>query len=669
MILLAALPILAFWAIFLGYPDCVSNVIRLRSPGARSAVEGQPGDWRHRFTRAALIWGVYLVAVTELLSLVHGITAASLAIAWALPVVAALGLWVASSRQARRSSGPQSKPASGVVSITATPARSATLTDWGDRVLLLGVLLVLSMTALVAWLTPPQTYDSLNYHMPRVAHWAQEHAVHHFTTGIDVQNVLTPGAEMIVLHFYVLAGGDRLANFPAWLSLLGSLIVASWIAALLGADRRGQVLAAVVAATIPMGIVQASSTMTDLVAAFWVACVAAEALYLWVGAMRPAGLIFAALGAGLAWLTKPTAVAFVFPFGGMIGVLLWRRWGGVRTLGWGGVAVLLVLSVNAGHLARNAALYGNPLGDQARLATHSNELINPQGIVSNLLRNAALHSGSPWGRINGVVYEVVLKIHDWIGLSVEDPRTTAIGPYGWANWRTEENITGNFLHAVLTLWCLGASVLALKRLGWANLLYVLLALLGFVLFSAIFKWQKFGGRYHMPFFILAAPAIAYVLSVVLRRRAAWWLGLLLVAGAYPWLISIDSRPLAPTSNRSYPVSILAEARQRLYFANATYLDYPYHEIAAYLKDADCLQVGLDMGGMAAEYPLWVLLGAPRDDLRIEWFVSGPSKRYAQADFRPCGVLCEGCQDQQSYNGLPLIYHYDTFRLYLQPAGE
>jgi hypothetical protein len=109
---------------------------------------------------------------------------------------------------------------------------------------------------------------------------------------------------------------------------------------------------------------------------------------------------------------------------------------------------------------------------------------------------------------------------------------------------------------------------------------------------------------------------------------------------------------------------LQASRDELYFANATYLNYPYHEIANYLKDARCFRLGLNMTNMAVEYPLWVLLGAPRDDLQIEWFVSGPSEQLARPDFTPCAVLCDGCENQSDYQGLPLVFHYDTLRLYL-----
>ena len=142
------------------------------------------------FLRAAILWGVYAVAVVELLSVVRGISPLGLATAWALPVVVSGG-WLIRRRQGHKLRLPH----------LAFPAHPL------DRALLLGLGAILALTALVAWLTPPQTWDSLNYHLPRVVHWAQEGAVRHFATGIDKQNSMSPGAEITILHFYVLWGG------------------------------------------------------------------------------------------------------------------------------------------------------------------------------------------------------------------------------------------------------------------------------------------------------------------------------------------------------------------------------------------------------------------------------------------------------------------------------
>jgi len=139
---------------------------------------------------------------------------------------------------------------------------------WLDRTLLLGVVVIVLVTGLLAWLVPPQTWDSLNYHLSRVAQWAQERAVRHFATGIEVQNSMPPGAEMAILQFYVLVGGDRLASFVEWFAMVGCLMGVSLVAMQLGAGFIGQLVAVVFTATLPMGITQASSTVTDYVLAF-----------------------------------------------------------------------------------------------------------------------------------------------------------------------------------------------------------------------------------------------------------------------------------------------------------------------------------------------------------------------------------------------------------------
>jgi hypothetical protein len=85
-----------------------------------------------------------------------------------------------------------------------------------------------------------------------------------------------------------------------------------------------------------------------------------------------------------------------------------------------------------------------------------------------------------------------------------------------------------------------------------------------------------------------------------------------------------------------------------------------------ILDAECMNVGMAISGSGAEYPYWILLGAPRDDLRIEWIVAGtPSARYSDPDFQACAVICDTCDDQRSFRGLPLVDVQGKIRLYLQ----
>jgi hypothetical protein len=504
--------------------------------------------------------------------------------------------------------------------------------------------------------------------MPRVAHWAQERTLRPFATGIEVQNSRTPGAEMIVLHLYVLARGDRLVNFPAWFAFAGSVVAAGLVAQSLGGGPRTQLAASLFSATVPMAIVQASSTMTDGVVGLWSISAAAECLAFEKGEAGAAW--WAAIAGGLALLTKPTAVAYLLPFAIWIAVLVVRRTGWRRAVLQVGAAVTLVGALNAGALARNWSLYGTPL-DPNQVGVHSAALGDPRAVVSNLLRYLSMQIGTPSPHVNRGIYLAVVKIHEWLGLDPNDPRTTSAGHFAVRAPLTDEDLTTNPLHAILYFAAFVAILVRSRGGRGTAAVYAMAAASTLVIFSALFKWQIFGSRYLLPFFVLFSPAAAHVLERATRPAWTGVLGLLLVVASWPWLTGVRSRPLIEHPGNSYVRSVVVESRTALYFANGLYLQDPYREMAAEIEAAQCDVVGLMLGGNAAEYPLWVLLGAPRQGLRIEWIVADtPSARFEDPSFEPCAVVCdETCPgDWESVRGLPLRYEQSGFRLYQGAAN-
>jgi 4-amino-4-deoxy-L-arabinose transferase-like glycosyltransferase len=83
---------------------------------------------------------------------------------------------------------------------------------------------------------------------------------------------------------------------------------------LLGAPEAGAVLAVLFAATLPMGILQSSSTQNDYVVSFWLLAFVSQFLG-WRRSSHDSHLLFAAAALGLAILTKGTALIFATPFG------------------------------------------------------------------------------------------------------------------------------------------------------------------------------------------------------------------------------------------------------------------------------------------------------------------------------------------------------------------
>lgn len=607
--------------------------------------------WRRAALRAAIVWGCVLTVITEGLSLFRAIQMAWLVAAWVLVVtlIAAWGVIWARRGHALR------------LPCLRWPSRR------GEVVLLVGTAALVVITTVVAWFAPPQTWDSLNYHMSRVAHWAQDRSVAPFATGIETQNSRTPWAEFAVLNMYVLSSGDRLVNFVQWSAMVMCLLGVSVIARDLGAAPVGQWLAAAFAVSLPMGIIQASSTTTDYVVAFWLVCAAAE----WTGLRRASigrdGLGYSSLAAGLGALTKPTALAFLLPFAILISVEAVRRWGLARAAGWGVAATILVLTINAGHLARTYEVYGS-LVEGEQFDVHANQVRDARGLLSNVLRNVGMQLGTPSPYVNKAVYQSILKVHEWIGLGLNDPRTTSAGTFAVRLPQTSEDLASNPLQTVVLLVVLPLVLVRRRTTGRTPVAYALAVVVAFLVFCFVFKWQIFGGRYHLPLLVIGAPLVGFVLGKSAWPVAPALAGAILIVASWPWLFQIDSRPMIP-GPRSTIGSILSTPRQDLYFANGRYLEAPFEDFVDRIHAVGCQSVGLSLSGNSAEYLLWVLLGGPTRSVRMEWIVGGtPSARYSDPSFQPCAVICENCgASMTAIRGLVPVEQKSGFSLFM--AGK
>jgi hypothetical protein len=609
-------------------------------------------DWRQAALRAALLWMGYLVFLTETLSLFTAITNTALFIGWLIPIVGAgTFLWWCRKNGSR-----------------ILLPRFARPEGWLDWVLLGGIFFYLGLTALVAYLAPPNTFDSLNYHMARVAHWVQDQSLRHYLTGIDIQNSYSPGAEMTILNVFVLAGSDRFVNFIEWLASAGCIVGASWIAYKLGAQRRGQLLAAVFVATLPMGIAQASSTMNDFVVAFWLICIAAELPTL-MDEKKPAALLFEGLAAGLAFLTKPTSAAYLIPFGIWTIISAFRTLGARTALIWGSFAIAAGLLVNLPHLTRNMMVYGNVF-DPEMSSTFANELRTWQGTTSVFLKHLSVHAGTPWEKINAGEYFVLNKIHNLLGVAINDPRTTQVGKLRISPPNYNEIRIFNPIHALLAIVSFLVLLFNFRRPDSKTDLLFLANILGLIIFSYFFKWQTFAVRYTLPFFVLFGPIIGYTSCKPRKGTKAIQasIGLLLLILSVPWLFRIEQRPMVdnPAGIALAGKSLLDTPRSDWYFVTAGN-QATLKTIAASIEEANCHQVGLVISGSSPEYLYWVALDAPRPDMRIEWITtSAVSQKLKDPSFNPCAVICESCGKDDHFNNLIKVLDNGSQQLFLQP---
>ena len=583
---------------------------------------------RQSFLYAATAWTLCLLCATEALSLWSLLRFPALLGFWtACTLFAAWALWARGDRGATRR--------------TLQAAWAAARASRIELIELAAVAAILAAVFLIAVVAPPNNYESMIYRMMRVVMWMQQGGVGHYPTPELIQLYYPPLSEFNILHFQILAGGDRFANTVHWFALAGCGVLASLIARELKQTFPVQVLAAIVAVTLPMGLVQGSSTQGNLLVAFWLLAFTVFVLQYFrtPSAVR---LVCCGLGLGFALLSKGTAYAIAPPVAAVLflhGIVRARGWRPRAGLAAAGAAVLAVaLAVNGGHYWRNWDLFGHPIynGLQGEHLTQVNEQMNLSVLVAGLVKNAALHWGTPSDDVNDLVLDSVRRA---VGEPLLDdiPGTTRSTPFleSGIPFALDEFRTGNFLH----FWFLSASasgiLLFRRRLrfdAWTTCLS-LAVVLGTVFFCGVLPWEQWHSRYHTPLFMLGAPLVATFAAglcstarggasdgsprsaIGLAKKIGGRRGV--VAGTFlalsvPWVVSNDIRPLYPATGvlRSAPQpspSIFASSRTRMYYnAFPAGLFSAYHEALDVLP-LDTQQVGLHQWQRGPAYLIRVLL--------------------------------------------------------------
>lgn len=638
-----------------------------------------PGGWLAPFTTALVATGVFAVASAELLSLVGGIRRPYLATAWALATLAVIAVLarLGRLRSIRRSLGTQ-RPLRAPI-----PA-------------ILIILTIMVVLFAVAVTSPPNNVDSLLYHMPRVRHWEQNGSLSHYATGYQHQLIMPPFAEIANLHLSLLYGSDRLANLVQWSAMAASVLLASGIAARLGAGMLGSLLAAAVSVSIPMGILQSTSTQNDYVVALW----SLVALYHLVAALdrklTPVEIAVAGGALGLGVLTKVT----FYPYGLVIGAAIvaceMKRSTAARSLGVAAIFLLSVIALNAGVWLRNldtyGGLYGPPewmtsnlaiasvieagqptapdqvaihgLGELAFRAARS-AVQTGDWLWRRTIQAMALHLLTPVGRLNRIAILIVDSFQNLFGSSTASYLEAA-------TWNHEDT-AGNPIHLAvgfISLLLFARDSLARRSPSRALVLFLVVGAC-FVLLVLIVgpASTEFGVRYHLPLFLLMAPLIALA-SV---RHLDTWLARAVIYGflvtAIPYVLLNNTRPvIGRTPWPTRVSSVFSAAPEELLFAMNPSARQPYSTLANRLGESGCTQIGMRLDSSDPEYFFWWLLDRQGGDYRLETvYTFEPLERYRDPEFEPCAIVCTICGQRESLDNLEIAESLRGVNLYLDAA--
>lgn len=608
---------------------------------------------RLTLVRAALIVAGLAEILVEAVSLVHGLTRPALVITWSVGVAAA-----AAAALLRRSRD-RGRPNSGG-DRTGLRARWAGL-GWAERLLGAGLLVLLLGELTLALASPPNNYDSQTYHLPKIEHWVVDRDVGFFPTAIDRQVAVAPGAEYLLLQLRLLTGGDALYNLLQFAAGVGCVLLASRIAGQLGGSRRAQLLAGFVVATAPIVALEATSTQTDLVTAAWVGCVATLVLDELRRPTAPLNLALIGTAAGLATLTKETALLAVTPL-----LLVWvaaqarlaarsDAWRGLGRIAAGGTLILGCAAVLAGpYLGRSYAEFGSPFGPDDLRSLIMMQRHDPGSMLINALRIGYTALETPVAALNGAASGGIVQLAHAVGVNPDDPATTFVrSTFPTVNWAPDEDTASLPVAGALVLIGAGLALVRPRRLVPAvhavpARAYAATFWTGALLYAATVKWQPWGNRLILFLVALGAPLAGLWLDAVLRAGArapapvATRLGRSTVAACAALALAVSACAGWLSVGYGWPRRLvgshtlftMSDMQARFQRRPQWLADYEWAADAVRASGAH--RVGLVQSPDAWEYPWWVLLPG-RDIVALQSALPGlPPARPDQVD----AILCE-----------------------------
>jgi hypothetical protein len=627
--------------------------------GIRAARDSEPASPGHAILQAALLLGGYTALGSEVLSQLRALTPLGAGLLWGLASIVLLlvGLrqgWLAQGLAACRRSWQRP----GAFDIAAAA--------------ILGV--ILGLLLLVAIISPANNNDSIHYHMPRVLEWAQSGSLAHFPTAFAAQVQHPIDAELMILQARLLWGTDRLANVIQWLSLVGSLVAVSVMAALFGGDRRAQWLAAAFAASIPLGLLEATSTQNDFVTAFYFGCLLFFVFRPAIKGARAPDALWIGLALGLGLLTKTTFYAYALVPLLFLAYILFKtqkfRQAVLSLLMVAGIAVVL----NLGVWSRNIVSFGSPFGQGQFVSAHLGTNLSPGSLIGSLVRGVTQNLATPSERVNAGVVNALKA-----SLGRFDPQMQGFS-IEWA-WN-HEDLAGNPIHLMLLLATGILLVIYRRRLRGRYLFtYFLIVLASFFVLTNAIRYDFYGVRYQLPFWVALGPAFGVAFAALGMKRLSGALAIILLLAAFPWVLFNRTRPLIAMrpSRDAFTIpclagcttgSILTQPPENIMFAVwGNQRKNEYVGAMDLLKSTSCKNIGLMIDSGDLEYVYWWLLDAPQSGRRLESLNPIPElRRYLDPSFVPCAIICTECgQDAPELNGMDLAGEFGKIKVYLLPA--
>ncbi len=447
------------------------------------------------------------------------------------------------------------------------------------------ILFVLIIVLFVqGFFSAPNNTDSMVYRLPRLVFWSQEQSV--FQSEKYTEHDYMPGlADYVLLHFYLLFENDRFLFVSQLLAYITSLVLVLKVRDLIMKKSSERDALLLLAATLPMALLQSNSTQVDLVeTAFFLYTV-----YFSLKFFREQSMfwfLLMSISWSFAFLIKSTFVFWGIVPIGIVSLAFYQS--KINLLKVGLLVILgsnTFIFITVGYFVQNIHLYGSILGFHSLGTEHLsffNESWKLGDLLSVLVKN--LFSHIPVPLFGKQLYFFLSRVHNFFGLDIQNPRNS------WLNEKfvinpmvyPHEDLAGNTIVLILFLFSIYIFFKNLRKFDRLVKTLVIMSICSFVLFSFVIKWQPWHSRLELPLFYMLAILVSILL--INYKRLLLVATMLSILLTFPIIALNFSRPLI-----NYKISIgeteyggesiFIANRNMQYFRSRRYWYEPYENIS------------------------------------------------------------------------------------------
>lgn len=509
--------------------------------------------------------------------------------------------------------------------------------------------------------TVPYNWDSMTYHLSRIANWTQNRSVAHYATH-NIREIVSPVlAEFINLHVYILSGErDIFFSLVQCVSALTNVWLIYEIALKLGCKRKYAGLAAFIFFTAPSAFGEALSTQVDQFAAIWLLTFVYYYLELLKQELAFSRRVMEccammAICMGFGYLAKPSVLIGMAIFLlVLLGICIVRKAKAAFIAGAAGFAGVIVAALVLPEMIRNLLSFGSislPIAGQRQLVGTWNPLyvfVNGLKNFAFNLPNIYLYESDHW------IAAVVYRIAGLLRVNIDDP---AISEDGRAFFlHPAQTYDPDLAVNPVALWgfffCMLWGIIRFKRQGrGTGRFYSSLVTMTFLLFCCAVRWEPFVSRYMVAYLALLCPMIAYET----QDFTEYFGGRIL--GAAPYVLLAGMCCVELIGLGAYHTGIARagqEDRFRGYFYARQSIYEDYRAVCEAVSDGGYTKIGLLLQQDSYEYPVWQALKGQVGEIR-HVLVENESSVYEIADFMPDAILSSADQgevveyDQEDYH--------------------